>query len=113
MVETPVPGRRRRRWLVALIVLAALGLAAALAVHRYSRPQRLADLLVDQVRAQLGAELQLGGDAGFQLMPRLRAVLPRPRLVPTRRRVRAQRLRRRPAQRGRRVLPRHRRRWTP
>lgn len=81
MVETPATGRRRRRWLVALIVLAALGLAAAIAVHRYSRPQRLADLLVDQVRAQLGAELQLGGDAGFQLMPRLRAALPRPRLV--------------------------------
>ena len=81
MVEAPASGRRRRRWLVALVVLAALALAAAILVHRYSRPQRLADFLAEQVREQLGAELQLGGEAGFQLTPRLRAVLPRPRLV--------------------------------
>ena len=81
MVEAHASGRRRRRWLVALLALAALVLVAAIVVHRYSRPQRLADLLVDQVRAQIGAELQLGGEAGFQLTPRLRAVLPGPRLV--------------------------------
>lgn len=81
MVEPPASGRRRRRWLVALLALAALLFVAAIVVHRYSRPQRLADLLVEQVRAQLGAELELGGEAGFQLTPRLRAVLPRPRLV--------------------------------
>lgn len=62
-------------------MLGVLGLIAAFAVHRYSRPQRLADLLVSQVRQQLGAELVLGGAAGFELTPRLQALLPQPQLV--------------------------------
>lgn len=64
-----------------LLGFVVLGLVAAFALHRYSRPQRLADLLVSQVREQLGAELILGGAAGFELTPRLQALLPRPQLV--------------------------------
>lgn len=81
MAEAAATGRRRRRWPYLLLVLGVLGLAAAFALHRWSRPQRLADLLVSQVRTQLGAELVLGGIAGFELTPSLQALLPRPQLV--------------------------------
>ena len=81
MAESPATGRRRRRWPYLLLVLGVLGLVAAFALHRWSRPQRLADLLVSQVRQQLGAELVLGGAAGFELTPRLQALLPQPQLV--------------------------------
>lgn len=81
MAEAAATGRRRRRWPWLLLVLGLLGLAAAFALHRWSRPQRLADLLVSQVREQLGAELVLDGAAGFELTPRLRALLPKPRLL--------------------------------
>lgn len=81
MAEAAATGRRRRRWPYLLLVLGVLGLAAAFALHRWSRPQRLADLLASQVHAQLGAELVLGGIAGFELTPSLQALLPRPQLV--------------------------------
>lgn len=64
-----------------LLVLVVLCLAAAFALHHYSRPQRLADLLASQVREQFGAELVMEGAAGFELTPRLQAFLPKPRLV--------------------------------
>src|SRR5690606_16589272 len=73
--------RRRRRVVYVLFAAGALGLAAALAVHHYSRPQRLAELLVSLTREQLGADLVLGGEAGFALVPRLQALLPGPQLV--------------------------------
>jgi hypothetical protein len=81
MAETTSKGRRRRRWPYLLLVVGVLGVVAAFALHRYSRPQRLADLVVSQVHQQLGAELVLGGVAGFELTPRLQALLPRPQLV--------------------------------
>lgn len=81
MAETAATGRRRWRWPYLLLVLGVLGLVAAFALHRYSRPQRLADLLAGQVREQLGADLVLDGVAGFELTPRLQALLPRPQLV--------------------------------
>jgi hypothetical protein len=81
MAEPAATARRRRRWPWLLLVLVVFGLAAALALHRYSRPQRLDDLLASQVRQQLGAELVLDGAAGFQLTPGLQALLPKPQLV--------------------------------
>ena len=81
MAETAATARRRRRWPYLLLVLGVLGFVAAFALHRYSRPQRLADLLASQVRQQLGAELVLDGVAGFELAPRLQALLPRPQLI--------------------------------
>lgn len=81
MAESSATERRGRRWPYLLLVPGVLGLIAAFAVHRYSRPQRLADLLVSQVRQQLGADLVLGGAAGFELTPRLQARLPQPQLV--------------------------------
>lgn len=78
---TATARRRRRRWPHLLLAIGVLGLVAALAVRHYSRPQRLADLLVSQLRAQLGVELVLGGEAGFGLVPRLQALLPRPQLL--------------------------------
>ncbi|HEY6941733.1 hypothetical protein, partial [Dokdonella sp.] len=82
MADTPAARpRRRRRWLRALMVLLALGALGAFAVHRYTRPQRITALLVERVRSDLGAELRLGGDAGYALLPGLRAVLPQPELV--------------------------------
>ena len=68
----------RRRWPRVLLVLLVLGAIGAFVVHRYTRPQRLTALLVGQVRDQLGAELTLGGDAGYALAPGLRAELPQP-----------------------------------
>jgi hypothetical protein len=81
MAESTATARRRRRWPYLLFVFVVLGIAATFALHRYSRPQRLAELVVSQVRQQLGAELVLGGPAGFKLTPRLQALLPKPRLV--------------------------------
>lgn len=69
---------RRRRWPRVLFALLALGVIGAFAMHHYTRPQHLTTLLVEQVRDQLGAELTLGGDAGYTLVPGLRAELPQP-----------------------------------
>ena len=69
---------RRRRWPRVLFALLLLGIVGAFALHRYTRPQRLTTLLVEQVRDQFGAELTLGGDAGYTLVPGLRAELPQP-----------------------------------
>lgn len=82
MAETSAARPRRRRWwLRALIVLLALGLVGAFAVHRYTRPQRITALLVERVRSDLGAELHLGGDGGYAFLPGLRAVLPQPEIL--------------------------------
>lgn len=82
MAETPSARRLRRPRLVrVLFVLLALGAVAAVLVHRYTRPRRITAMLVERVRSDLGAELRLGGDAGYAFMPGLRAVLPQPELV--------------------------------
>ncbi|MGN6521550.1 MAG: hypothetical protein ACTHK2_19260 [Dokdonella sp.] len=82
MAEAPAARPRRRRWwLRLLLVLVALGIAGAFLVHHYTRPQRITALLVERVRDDLGAELRLGGDAGYAFLPRLRAVLPQAELV--------------------------------
>ncbi|HEU4663439.1 MAG TPA: hypothetical protein VFS55_05355 [Dokdonella sp.] len=64
-----------------LLVVLAIGAIGAVVVHRYTRPQRITALLVERVRSELGAQLRLGGDAGYALLPGLRAVLPQPELV--------------------------------
>ena len=82
MAEKPAAQpRRRRRWLRLLLVLLALAIIGASLVHRYTRPQRITAMLVERVRSELGAELRLGGDGGYALLPGLRAVLPQPELV--------------------------------
>ena len=60
-------------------MLIGAAVVAALA-HRYSRPERITALLIEQARSQLGLELTLGGTAGYALRPRLEAVLPQPRV---------------------------------
>lgn len=82
MAETPAARPRRRRRLVrVLLVLLASGVAGALLVHRYTRPQRITALLVERVRNDLGAELRLGGEGRYAFLPGLRAVLPQAELV--------------------------------
>lgn len=72
---------RRRRWPRVLFALLLLGVIGAFALHRFTRPQHLTALLVGQVRDQLGAELTLGGEARYTLVPGLRAELPQPVLA--------------------------------
>jgi uncharacterized protein involved in outer membrane biogenesis len=74
------PRRRRRRWLIALGLLIVLGAIGALALHRYSRPERLTAFLIEQTRGLTGAELSLSGVAGFDFSPSLHLVLPKPAL---------------------------------
>jgi len=80
MAEQAPQRPRRRRWPRVLLALLVLGVIGAFAVHHYTRPQRLTALLIEQVRDQLGAELTLGSDAGYTLVPGLRAELPQPML---------------------------------
>jgi len=70
--------RRRRRWLVVLCLLIVSGALGAFVLHRYSRPQRLTTLLIEQTRSLTGAELTLDGSAGFDFTPNLHLVLPNP-----------------------------------
>ncbi|MEP7043456.1 MAG: hypothetical protein ABI843_10365 [Dokdonella sp.] len=72
--------RRRRRWLIALTLLFVLGALVAFALHRYSRPEKLTAMLIEQTRSLLGAELELGGTGGFDFTPNLHLVLPKPSL---------------------------------
>ena len=81
MAEQAPQRPRRRRWPRVLLALLVLGVIGAFAVHHYTRPQRLTALLIEQVRDQLGAELTLGGDAGYTLVPGLHAELPQPMLA--------------------------------
>ena len=74
------PPRRRRRWLIALLVLLVGAGVVAVLAHRYSRPERITALLVEQARSQFGLELTLGGAAGYALRPRLEALLPQPQV---------------------------------
>jgi len=78
MTEQKPQQPRRRRWPRVLFALLLLGAVGAFVVHHYTRPKRLTTLLIDEVREQLGAELTLGGDAGYVLVPGLRAELPQP-----------------------------------
>jgi len=71
------PRRHRRRWLTVLGLLFVLG---AIVLHRYSRPERLTAFLIEQTRGLTGAELSLGGVAGFDFSPNLHLVLPKPAL---------------------------------
>ena len=80
MAETAAKRPRRRRWLIALLALLVIAGVVAAMLHRYSRPERITALLVEQARDQLGLELSLGGKAGYALSPRLEAVLPQPEL---------------------------------
>ena len=80
MPEEAQHGGRRRRWLFALTLLALFGLAAAWALHHYSRPQRLTALLVAQTHSLLGLDLTLDGEAGFGWWPKLHLLLPQPTL---------------------------------
>lgn len=80
MPEAAAPFPRRRRWR-ALLVLLALIASTALAVRHVLHPRNLTAMLADRVRSALGAELHLGGEAGYAFLPSLRAVLPKPALV--------------------------------
>src|SRR6478752_4540760 len=78
MTEQKPQRPRRRRWPRVLLALLLIGAIGAVVVHHYTRPKRLTTFLIDEVREQLGAELTLGGDAGYTLVPGLRAELPQP-----------------------------------
>lgn len=84
MAETEAKPRWRRRWRrivsVLLLALALLTGVAALALHRYTRPQRLTALLIEQARSQFGLDLAVGGAAGFDFLPKLQLLLPKPTL---------------------------------
>jgi uncharacterized protein involved in outer membrane biogenesis len=80
MTEQETRPARRRRWPRVLLALVLVGLASAWILHHYTRPRRLTALLVAQVHDQLGIDLSLGGDAGYTLVPGLRAELPKPQL---------------------------------
>lgn len=73
--------RRRRRWLLALAVLLALGGVGAALLHHYLQPEQLTALLVEQARSQLGASLTTDGVARFGFVPKLHLQLPRPTLA--------------------------------
>jgi hypothetical protein len=83
MADAQARPRRRRRWLIALALLVGLGVIGAIALRHYSRPQKLTALLIEQTRSLLGAELVLGGVAGFDFSPNLHLVLPKPALKST------------------------------
>lgn len=74
------PRRRGRRWLIALLVIATLCVIGGFVLRHYSRPEKLTALLVEQTRGLLGAELVLGGVAGFEFSPNLHLILPKPAL---------------------------------
>ncbi len=62
---------RRRRWLLVLAVLLALGVAGSLLLRHLTRPELLARLLVEQVEQRTGLILNFGAEPDIGLFPRL------------------------------------------
>lgn len=73
--------RRRRRWIIALVVLLAILVAGTLLLRHFTRPQTLSALLVGKSRDLIGADLALHGSARFEFLPNLHVVLPHPTLA--------------------------------
>lgn len=67
--------RLRRPLRIAAVVLALLAIAAALLLHEYARPERVAALLTEQTQARLGLTLAFRPPARYALWPRLRLQL--------------------------------------
>lgn len=82
MAEAPRK-RKRRRWPIALAIIAVLVLIGALALRHYTRPETLTALLIGNARSQLGVELALSEPGRFGFMPNLHLILPRPALRET------------------------------
>lgn len=59
----PPPRRRRRAWVVLIVSLALL----ALALHWFSRPQRVANLILTQTGDVLDLEITAGGASDYRL----------------------------------------------
>ena len=59
----PPPRRRRRTWVVLIVSLALL----ALALHWFSRPQRVADLILAQAGDALDLEITAAGASDYRL----------------------------------------------
>ena len=68
--------KRRRRWPIALAIVAGLVLIGALVARHYTRPEALTAFLIDNARSQLGAALVVGESGRFGFMPDLHLVLP-------------------------------------
>jgi nitrogen fixation protein len=66
---------RRRRWIVALVVLLALGVGASLLLRHLTRPELLARLLVQQIEQRTGLILSIGAEPDIRLLPRLSLAL--------------------------------------
>lgn len=62
---------RRRRWLIFLVVLLALGIGGSLLVRHLTRPELLARLLVQQIEQRTGLVLRVGAEPDISLLPRL------------------------------------------
>ena len=77
MAETP---RRRRRWRIAITVLALLCAIGAFALNRLLQPERVTALLAAQARS-VGLELHVDGAARYRFLPRIEAVLPASRIL--------------------------------
>lgn len=67
--------RLRRLLRIAAVVLALLGIAVALLLHEYARPERVAALLAEQAQSRLGLSLAFRPPARYALWPRLRLQL--------------------------------------
>jgi len=80
MPETTRPVARRR-WRRVAVVSIALAVIAVAGVRHLLDPRAVTTMVANRVRASLGAELRLGGDAAYDFMPGLGAVLPGPALV--------------------------------
>jgi len=71
--------RPRRRWRIALAVVALLCVVAAFALNRLLQPERVTALLASQARS-VGLDLQVDGAAHYRFLPRIEAVLPTTRI---------------------------------
>uniref|UniRef100_A0A8J7VRN8 DUF748 domain-containing protein n=1 Tax=Coralloluteibacterium stylophorae TaxID=1776034 RepID=A0A8J7VRN8_9GAMM len=68
--------RRARRWLIALAILAALGLVAVGLLGRLLQPERLTPLILGRAGEALGLELATEAPVDYALRPEPRLVLP-------------------------------------
>ena len=74
--------KRKRRWPIALAVIAALVAVAAFVARHYTRPEALTAFLIGNAQSQLGAVLAVGGTGRFGFVPDLHLVLANPSLAP-------------------------------